>query len=209
MEKEYKHLAYFFWLLIPLTLAAFYPTYLIQFPDFNERNSGFTHVHGLISVVWLAMLIAQPLLIRNRKFEAHRKVGRLSYIVFPLLILSFIPQIVKSAHYNFITIFFPIADALVMVALYFLAIYHRKDSGKHMRYMIAMTLVFLFPTLGRINPIWLGMSDIVGQDVDYGIIYVILLALTFYDRRHQKNFRPYLVAIPFFALHQSVFHILF
>lgn len=209
MEKTYKHLAYFFLLLIPLTLAAFYPTYLVQFPNFSERNGGFTHVHGVISVAWLAMLIAQPFLIRNRKFELHRKVGKLSYIVFPLLILSFIPQIVKSSHYNFITIFFPIADSVAMIILYSLAIYYRKDPFKHMRYMIGMTLVFLFPTLGRINPIWLGMSDTLGQDVNYGIIYLILLSLALYDKRHQRNFKPYLVSLPFFVMHQFVFHLLF
>lgn len=209
MEKAYKYLPYFFLLLIPITLAAFYPTYLIQFPNFSERNGGFTHVHGIISAVWLAMLIAQPFLIGGKNFELHRKIGRLSYAVFPLLILSFIPQIVKSAQYNFITIFFPIADAVVMIVLYSLAIYYRKDPAKHMRYMIGMTLVFLFPTLGRINPIWFGMSDILGQDVNYGIIYLILLTLVLHDKRHQRNFRPYLVSAPFFVAHQLVFHFLF
>ncbi|HTH57873.1 MAG TPA: hypothetical protein VL728_17620 [Cyclobacteriaceae bacterium] len=209
MEKAYRHLPYFFLLAIPITLAAFYPTYLVQFPNFSERNDGFTHVHGIISVVWLAMLIAQPFLIRNKKYELHRKVGRLSYVVFPLLILSFIPQIVKSSHYNFVTIFFPIADSVVMIVLYSLAIYNRNDSSKHMRYMIGMTLVFLFPTLGRIEPIWLGIVDTIGQDINYGIIYMILIGLSFYDRSHQKDFKPYLVSIPFFAMHQLVFHLLF
>lgn len=209
MEKAYRNLPYFFLLLIPITLAAFYPTYLIQFPNFNDRNSGFTHVHGIISAVWLALLITQPFLIRNKKFELHRSVGKLSYIVFPPLILSFIPQIVKSAHDDVKTIFFPVADAFVMIILYSLAIYYRKDSARHMRYMIGMTLVFLFPTLGRIDPIWFDIPALIGQDVNYAVIYFILMALVLLDKRHQRNFKPYLVSIPFFVAHQVVFHFLF
>jgi uncharacterized membrane protein YozB (DUF420 family) len=209
MEKNYKYLPYFFLLLIPITVAAFYPTYLIQFPHFSEKNNVFTHLHSIVSALWLTMLIAQPFLIRNKKYEFHRKVGRLSYFVFPLLVLTFIPQTMKAAHNDFVTIFFPVADTMVMICLYALAIYHRKDSAKHMRYMIGMTLVFLFPTFGRINPIWLGIGGTISQDINYGIIYLILLTLVFLDKSSQRNFKPYLVSIPFFVAHQVVFHFLF
>lgn len=36
MEKKYKNLGYFMLLLIPLTIAGFYKTYIGQYPDFNN-----------------------------------------------------------------------------------------------------------------------------------------------------------------------------
>jgi len=78
-----------------------------------------------------------------------------------------------------------------------------------MRFMIATALVFLGPTVGRIGPIWLGWSEILTQNVQYTIIYSILISLIFYDKSKGKDYKPYIAAIVCFALHQIVFHIIF
>jgi len=210
MEKSYKYLPYFLILLVPITIAAFYKTYIVQFPHFSERNGAFIHIHAAISILWITMMIAQPFLIRSKNLKLHRTLGKLSYFIFPLLILSFIPQIVRTIlHDNPRSVFFPIADSVLMVAFYLLGIYHRKNSSKHMRYMIAVAFVFLFPTLGRIWPIYFGIHGNLSQDIQYLIIYFILLALIFYDKQGKREFKPYLVALPLFAMHQLVFHIMF
>lgn len=210
MEKSYKYLPYFLILLVPITIAAFYKTYIVQFPNFSPRNGIFIHIHATIAILWIAMLITQPFLIVNKNYKLHRIIGRLSYIVFPLLILSFIPQIVRIIlHDDPRGIFFPIADCVLMVAFYLLAIYHRKNSNVHMRYMIAVALVLLFPTLGRIWPIYFGFGNYATQNTQYLIIYFILITLILYDRQSEKGFKPYVIALPLFALHQIVYHIMF
>ena len=78
-----------------------------------------------------------------------------------------------------------------------------------MRYMIATALVFLGPTIGRIGPIWLGWSDILTQNIQYTIAYSILIFLIFYDKSHGRDYKPYLLAIGCFLVHQIVFHIIF
>ena len=78
-----------------------------------------------------------------------------------------------------------------------------------MRYMIATTLVFLGPTVGRIGPILLGWSEMMTQNVQYGIIYLILVSLLFYDKANGKKFQPYSIAICFFVVHQIVYHVVF
>ena len=88
MGKTYKYLGYFLLLLIPLTFAGFYKTYIGQFPDFEEKIDSFIHFHALIASLWILILIIQPFLILNKKYAAHRTIGKLSYILFPLLILS-------------------------------------------------------------------------------------------------------------------------
>jgi len=210
MDKSYKYLGYFFLLLIPLTIAGFYKTYIVQFPNFKENITTFIHIHAFIATVWIGILIVQPFLIVNRKFALHRKVGKVSYIVFPLLILSFVPQIIRTANsVNPRNLFFPLADGSLLIIFYSLAVYYKKISSMHMRYMIATTLVFLGPTIGRIGPILLGWSELFTQNIQYGIIYTILAVLLFYDKTNGKKYQPYVTAFCFFIIHQIVFHIVF
>ena len=210
MEKNYRNLGYFLLLLIPLTFAGFYKTYFVQFPDFEDNIDLYVHLHAFIASIWILMLIAQPILIKNRKFKLHRTIGRLSYIVFPLLILSFIPRMIKIVQSgNSHNIFFPLADCILLILFYTLAIYNRKNSTKHMRYMIGLALVFLGPTVGRIGPILLGLSEIVTQNIQYLLIYIILTGLVYFDISRKNKFESYLVVIPAFIIHQVVYYIIF
>jgi hypothetical protein len=209
MDKTYKYLGYFFLLLIPLIFIGFYKSYFQAFPH-GENIHVFEHLHAFIASVWVAILIIQPFLIVNKKKALHRKIGTLSYIIFPLLILSFIPQIIKIIRTEDIAnLFFPLGDAALLIAFYSLAIFYRKKSSKHMRYIIASALVLLGPTFGRIGPNLLGMSGILTQNVQYTIIYSILISLILYDKKNHRKSQPYLIAMAGFIIHQIVFHIIF
>lgn len=210
MDKSYRYLGYFFLLLIPLTIAGFFKTYIVQFPNFEEDITYFIHAHAFIATLWIGILIVQPFLILNKKFAVHRKIGKISYVVFPLLILSFVPQIIRTANSdNPKNLFFSFADGLLLIIFYSLAVYYRKISSRHMRYMIATTIVFLGPTVGRIGPILLGWSELVTQNVQYGIIYLILFSLLFYDKSNGKKYQPYAISICFYIIHQIVYHLVF
>ena len=210
MDKTYKYLGYFLLLLIPLTFLGFYRTYIVQFPNFKDDITIYTHMHAFIASIWILMLIIQPLLILKKKYSLHRTIGKLSFIVFPLLILSFIPQIIRIFNSgNINNLFFPLADGLLLIIFYSLAIYNRRATPKHMRYMIATSIVFLGPTVGRIGPILLGWSELFTQNIQYGIIYSILITLLFYDKLNGNKYKPYLTAISFFMLHQIVYHLVF
>lgn len=209
MEKKYRYLGYIQLLLFPLIFAGFYQTYFKNFP-FAERITYFEHLHAVIAIVWVSLLVIQPVLIRNKNYALHRKLGRFSYFAFSLLILSFIPQIIKVIKTEPLeNLFFPVADACLLVTFYLLAIYYRRNIAKHMRYMIAGALVLLGPTIGRIGPILFGWSGLFTQNVQYGIIYSILIGLLIYDAKKLKNNKPYILAIGLFMLHQLVFYILF
>lgn len=210
MDKSYKYLGYFLLLLIPLIFAGFYKTYIAPFPNFGENIDVYIHIHAIIASIWVAMLIVQPFLIVNKKKALHRSVGKLSYIIFPLLIISFIPRIIKIINSGDIQfLFFPLADGFLLVTFYVLAIYYKKKTAKHMRYMIAAALVLLGPTFGRIGPNLLGWSELLTQNVEYGIIYSILISLIFYDMKNKRKFQPYLIAIAGFVIHQLVFYWVF
>ena len=210
MEKAYKNLGYFLLLLIPLTFIAFYKTYFNQFPSFEEHINSYIHLHAIIASVWILMLIIQPLLIRNKKLSWHRKIGKLSYVVFPLLILSFVPQMVRIVNSdNPIVLFFPLADSILLTLFYVLAIFYRKHPPRHMRFIIGTAIVFLGPTIGRIGPMVLGLPEKVTQNAQYGLIYLILFGLIMLDRKNNKKFQPYLLIFVAWAIHQITFNLIF
>ena len=210
MDRTYKYLGYFLLLLIPLIFAGFYKSYFQPFPNFTKKIDIWLHIHSFIATLWVAILIVQPFLITNKKVALHRRIGKLSYIVFPLLIFSFVPRIIQMYNVgDYKYLFFPVADGCLLILFYSLSIYHKKKAAKHMRYMIALALVLLGPTFGRIGPNLLGWSELLTQNVQYGIIYSILISLILYDRKNKRKFQPYLVAIAAFMMHQIIYHIVF
>ncbi len=210
MEKSYKYLGYFFLLLIPLIVAGFYKTYFVQFPAFDKVKYAFIHIHAAIAVLWVTLLIVQPFLIANKKLEWHRKLGRLSYFIFPLLIVSIIPSVIKNLHSDSPrNAFFPIGDGVLLIVFYCLAIRNRKKRSLHMRYMIAAAIVLLGPTVGRILPNFFGFSDFSTQYIQFAIIQAILMALVVFDIRNGKRYYPYLLAMAAWCVHDSVFYYLF
>ena len=209
MEKKYRYLGYVLLLLFPLIFAGFYQTYFKNFPV-ADKITYFEHLHALIAIIWVLLLVVQPILIRNKNYRLHRKLGRFSYFVFSLLILSFVPQIIKVVKTEPLeNLFFPLADSCLLLAFYLLAIHYRRNIAKHMRYMIAGALVLLGPTIGRIGPILFGWSGLLTQNIQYGIIYSILIGLLIYDAKKLRINRPYILAAVLFMLHQLVFYIMF
>lgn len=210
MDKTYHYLGYFLLLLIPLIFAGFYNTYIVQFPNFGKNIDVYSHIHAFIASVWVATLIVQPFLIANKKIALHRIIGKLSYLVFPLLILSFIPRVMKTMNSEDTRyLFFPLADGFLLLIFYAMAIYYKRTTFKHMRYMISAVLVLLGPTFGRIGPILLGWSELLTQNVEYAIIYSILISLIVYDLNNKRKFQPYLIALGGFFIHQMVYYWVF
>ena len=210
MEKTYKYLGYFLLILVPLTFLGFLKTYFIQFPNFNENINVFTHLHAFIATVWVLLLIVQPILIKNRKNAAHKTIGKITYLLFPLLILSFVPLIINILHSeNQKFSFFPISDSILLVLFYSLAIYNKNNVAYHMRFMIGISFVFIGPTFGRIGKLFLGLSQEVTQHITYGIIYFLLIGLIYYDRKNRRNYQPYIFLLSVWVIHLITFYIMF
>jgi len=78
-----------------------------------------------------------------------------------------------------------------------------------MRYMIGTAIVFLGPTIGRIGPFILELSEKVTQHVQYGLIFLILIGLIFLDRKKGKGFQPYVLILAAWIIHLIVFNLIF
>ncbi len=217
MEKAYKNTGYFMLILVLLSIIGFYKTYFGQIPDFNESftaisHSGITifhHLHVVLASLWVLFLICQPLLIRHGKFKIHKTIGKISYVIFPLLILSFIPLILSILKSDFPgRSYGPISNSILLVLFYSLAVYNRKRTPKHMRYMIGTAFAFLGPTLGRIGNLILGLQPKIADGSVYVIVYLILIGLIFLDRKQGKNYKPYVVILVVWVIRQTVLYII-
>jgi hypothetical protein len=200
MEKEYRNIGFIFLLFIPLTFLGFYKTYFVLSPQFVGTVDGYTHIHAFTASLWIALLIVQPLLIRSKNFSLHIAFGKISYVVFFALILSFIPQMIKEYGKGL----FPLNasfDIVLLILFYTLAIKHKRDVALHMRYMIAIALIFVGPAFGRIIFFLLELEHLAPVQIPYLLVISMLLGLIIWDIKNGRNYRPFLLAVAVFSVY--------
>lgn len=182
---------YYFTCLFVLVILGFWPSYFVKFFNGTADFNFYFHFHSAMVMLWILMLIAQPVLIRKKKLALHRLIGKLSYFLFPLIFISVI-LLVHSRH-NIdeenldIRLFVPFKDLIILGAAYFIAIRYRHDINLHARGMVASGIVFIEPALVRfiMNTFGPGLTAYL---FTIGIIYALLLFLIILER-HQKRGR--------------------
>ncbi len=145
---------YYFITLFALVIAGFWPTYFAKFFDGTADFTFYLHFHATLAMLWVFMLIAQPILIRRKKFELHRKIGKLSYVLVPLIFVS----IILLAHSTLrgpkenvgLELWVPFKDLLIFAVGYVIAIKYRKTMAIHARGMIVAGIVLIEPALVRL-----------------------------------------------------------
>lgn len=159
-SKLQNNIGFFFAAVLVTTLIGFYPTYFMHFPTFEGFN-WVHHFHGFIATLWICMLIAQAFLIRVKNYTLHRRIGKASYFVMPLLLLSFFlmarEMYIKNININHLSeadaraalIGSGIPDILYMGILYSLGIIYKQKTPWHLRFFACTGLMILGPGLGR------------------------------------------------------------
>lgn len=175
----------------------FHPTYWQYFPEFNQFTS-LHHIHGALMASWMILLIVQPVLIHQKKYKTHRWLGKLSYWIAPLMIISMFLVLRFTYHKHVLEISANeemssqapiIMQLFCFTILYVLAIHYRKQPFYHMRFMIGTALVMVLPTLGRIfyeyfeAEVWYELYLIVGM----------AFALMINDIRKHDDWKPYAI----------------
>jgi hypothetical protein len=200
MDKALQNrLLYFFVAIFIITNLGFYKTYLIHFPKF-EGFPWIYHLHGMLAMAWILMLIAQAYLIRAKKYDLHRLVGKLSYVIMPLFLASLFFVAKESYLTNIKTK--PQADALANMTnggtidiffiglIYVLAMVYKKNVGFHLRFMTCTGLIILMPGLGRFMFVFCGIPfpfaliPMILCGVGVGIIWLVI------DLKNKKSAFP-------------------
>lgn len=112
-------------------------------------------------ILWLIVLIVQPILINQRIYESHRAIGKISYILVPVIVISMLVAY-KNSFFNITAelgvihgsslsmLYLPFTDVLPFTIFYVLAIANRKNIASHLRYMVSTAVVLVSAGLLRL-----------------------------------------------------------
>jgi hypothetical protein len=200
MLKVYRNTAIFIILIMIGVQWGFYRTYTSEFPNFKNKTSTI-HVHGIFLMMWMVLLIIQPLLINTGRAQLHRAIGKISWVLGPLIIGSMF--MVGRGSYGRSIGIFPDHEILATMVLdirgyisfaifWALAMYFRKDSASHMRYMIATGILAIGPGVGR-GLISLGVEFPTALTITDVLDLAIVGFLLGFDIYRKKNYKPFLV----------------
>lgn len=204
MEKTYRFLPYFFALFFVVVIYCFWQSYFSEFPDFQGVISpignlpititNITHFHAMMLILWLLMLIVQPILIIQRKIKWHRIIGKASYVLIGLMFISLLLIInqEQSREKNLPVLAANLFDVPAFMVLYCLAIYFRKKPAYHARFMVMSIIPFLDPALARLN--------LPGVFVGLGL-WALLFIVEFFTR---KIYKPYLIGFGYYIFNLVV-----
>jgi hypothetical protein len=201
MTNVYRNTAVFIFLILLGVQWGFYQSYTSQFPDFKDATP-LIHVHGALMMRWMLLLIAQPLLIQSGRIALHRNIGKISWVLGPLIIVSLFlmgktgfaraAEAGVTEHRNFTFIVLDMRGLLSFAIFWFLAMFHRKNPHTHMRYMIATGILAIGPGvsrgLGASFGLSLGTAMTITDVLDL-LIVAVLLAVDIYRK---KNYKPFL-----------------
>lgn len=212
MDRSYQHLPFFFIAAAAITFVGFYHTYFVLFPEF-EGIKTFHHVHAFGMILWLLVLIVQPILINKRKYKWHRAIGKASYLLVPFIVISMLVAykhsfldslsedgLVQSR--SLVFLFMPLTDVLPFTTFYLLAIVNKKKTANHLRYMISTAVIIVSAGFLRIFMKWLGLNFMEALYASIATMALIFVGLIFNDMRNgmlSKN-KSFLTAFVIFAL---------
>jgi hypothetical protein len=184
-------------------------------PYFSRLTAaqGLAHLHALMMLAWIGMLVAQPMLIRMRRLAWHRRVGKASYAVVPLMIVSALmlaqsrmhaapPQML---HVQQFILYLGVAASFLFVVIWGLGIRYRRDTALHARFMVATALTLVDPSLARVMIFWVpAVPPPLYQWISFGVVYLVLLLLITLDPlpRGRKAFIGVLAL--FVTMHASI-----
>ncbi len=199
---------YYFIVLLALALIGFWDTYFSKI--FSETNF-YVHFHAATMMVWIGILITQAFLIKNKKYDLHRVIGKFSYALFPFIVIS----LVLLAH-NQITIydfgikyfrlyvlFLQLSLLVIFVIAYSLAIAYRKSPMQHARYMICTSLTMIDPAVARI-PLNIPDLPFNYQVLTFGLTNLILIILIVLERKQKSGREVFPIMLAVFVFFQTL-----
>lgn len=188
-------------------LVGFWLTYFTRL--FHQENYRM-HLHGIVLIMWCLLLIVQPYLIYKHKTRLHKQLGRVSYVLVPLIAFTTIDlfkyrlselTVLSMGDYLFV--------ASVLVALltflffYGLAMYHRKQPAVHGRYMLCTIFPMFTAIIDRIITNYFPSVLAHLPSVDGPVVQVVglvlgdilLLMLCVWDWRSHRRWNVFPVAL--------------
>lgn len=189
--------------LLALALAAFWPGYLSRL---GTPIDPYTHAHALAMTAWMALLIAQPLLVARGHRDLHRALGKGSVV----LVAGVITASLLLAHHRFAsrsdadfapvahTFYLPVYSLVLFLVPYALGLMYLRRREVHGRFMLATVISGMDPIFARLAyysaP---SLPERAHELMSFAGVHAILLALIWRERRepHGKWIFPSLLVL--------------
>ncbi len=189
-KSSFKNAGYAFAGILLLALLGFWPSYFSHFFNDSANFNFYFHFHAAVVCLWMIALVAQPMLMKAKRFALHKTIGKFSYVLFPLLIVS---VILLTHHRHLATekdldmsIFIPFKDLLILTTGYGIAIFNLTNTQIHARGMVVTGIAFIEPPMIRLisnanvsfpNSYYLTMA----------CVLLLLLLLIYLERKHLEG----------------------
>lgn len=166
------------------------------------------YVHATVFSGWLIFFILQSTLVRSRKVQWHRRLGRFGVALGTLIPLVGASTAVVMGRFNTVSLHATDAESFLVVPLFDmvcftstfpLAVYWRKRPELHRRLMLVATCALTAAGFGRFP------ESILPSHFFYaGVDVLILLGIARDLIVNRTVHRVYLVVLPLFILGQTI-----
>jgi len=196
-------------LLLAVVLKGFGPSFYFRNNASIEDGHGpeglpiYLIMHGLVMSTWMLLLVVQAGLIQTKNLKTHMRLGWVSLVIALLVILTgilamkgFGPRLLAigvPAHVlrDGLSLLFwiDVFSLVLFPGLIGVAVYYRKNSIVHKRYMLYAAVTLLVPALGRMAA-QIAPTDSFGGinwPLTWSIQLCIMLCVPLYDLIKHRN----------------------
>ncbi len=200
MERRILLINIFSVFVVVLSLAGFYSSYISHFPKFSDFK-GLIHIHFFSFCCWFALIVIQPILIRKKQYELHKKLGRLSYFLIPILVITIVllrlgklsEEVADSLEIASMNAFITFVDILSLSGFYLIAVINSKNIRWHVAFILATSLVILNPGLAR-------LLNIIKPDLGMSVIFVPFLFTMVIFLYEKFKYKKPILKSPYFVI---------
>jgi uncharacterized membrane protein len=198
--------------LLLLAVAAFWIPYVTPL----NTHSRYVHFHVVTMVVWMGLVIVQPLLMRAGRMDWHRTMGKTTYLLMPLVVVSGVllahhrisqpGQLDQPGMLSLLVI--QLFSPLVLAAFYALALANKRAPAVHARWMLATALLLIDPIVARVLmfhiPTAIDAADWLGPLLAMGAA----AGMSMHDRRAANARHVFPIALTVLAIQLALFYTL-
>jgi hypothetical protein len=194
----------YFAVLFLVAIVAFWPTYLSRVAS----ASGYTHLHALTASAWMLLLVAQPLAIRTRRIALHRTLGRTSYVIAPLVVISMVLLAHSKTHgaarEDLLGAYLPLSLAALFALSYALAIATRRTMPLHARFMVCTAMTLIDPVFVRLL-FWIyATPPFLYQWITFSLTDAVFAVFIWRERHSRAGRAVFPVLLALFVLSQFI-----
>lgn len=209
-------------LFIITAIAGFAPTSIGMISDVStgaRPSLPFVfHFHAVSMSFWLLLLLAQSTLMFFKQPALHKKLGLLSLVLAPCILISMVGMEIHNAEANVLlaanapveqagqfrqnTAYFLLIHAIsfLLFPVFFLwaILVRQKDHETHKRMMILATVVLMLPAFGRLISVTQMLPSLGLSNIDARHFYTLLLlvpAVAYDIVREGRPHRAYVIGL--------------